>query len=161
MNQSFNGLLLFKVLGDASKRQQYDTFGSADNSASGQGGFGGGSDGYQYQSTVDPEELFRTIFGDAFKQGGARQYENMFTGGGFGGFQQQEQGYDVAQKVLDLSFEEACRGINKEILLRIIDTCKLCKGSKCAPGHKPDTCKQCNGTGMENVQTGPFFMRTT
>ena len=152
-------------MGDDKKRQQYDTFGTADNSASGQGGFGGGggSGGYQYQSTVDPEELFRTIFGDAMrgKKGGASQYENMFSGG-FGGFQQEEQGYDqVAQKVLDLSFEEACRGINKEILLRIVDTCKGCKGSKCAPGHKPETCKQCNGTGMESVQTGPFFMRTT
>ncbi len=85
----------------------------------------------------------------------------MFSGFG----QQQQRGEpqynEVTQKILDLSFEEACRGVNKEVLLRVVDTCKLCKGSRCAPGHKPVACKQCNGTGMENVQTGPFFMRTT
>ncbi len=33
--------------------------------------------GYQnYQSQVDPEELFRTIFGDAFKSG--RGFESIF-----------------------------------------------------------------------------------
>ena len=62
---------------------------------------------------------------------------------------------------MELSFEEACRGVNKELTLRVLDTCGLCKGSKCASGHKPQVCKQCNGTGMESVQTGPFFMRTT
>lgn len=62
---------------------------------------------------------------------------------------------------MDLSFEEACRGVNKELNLRVVDTCKSCQGSKCAPGYKPQKCKQCNGTGMESVQTGPFFMRTT
>jgi DnaJ family protein A protein 3 len=60
-----------------------------------------------------------------------------------------------------LTFEEACRGVNKELNLRVLDTCTSCKGSKCAPGHSPTKCKQCNGTGMESVQTGPFFMRTT
>ena len=67
----------------------------------------------------------------------------------------------VVQKMLDLTFEEACRGVNKEVNFRILDTCASCKGSKCAPGHSPTKCKTCNGTGMETVQTGPFFMRTT
>ena len=63
--------------------------------------------------------------------------------------------------MLDLSFEEACRGVNKELLIRILDVCQSCKGSRCAPGHSPTKCRQCNGTGMESIQTGPFFMRTT
>ena len=65
------------------------------------------------------------------------------------------------KRILDLSFEEACRGVNKTLEIKVLDTCKSCQGSKCAPGHKPTRCKQCNGTGMESVQTGPFFMRTT
>jgi DnaJ family protein A protein 3 len=65
------------------------------------------------------------------------------------------------KRVLDLTFEEACRGVNKELSLRIIDTCPECKGTRCAPGYKPQRCKTCNGTGMESVQTGPFFMRST
>jgi DnaJ family protein A protein 3 len=62
---------------------------------------------------------------------------------------------------MNLTFEEACRGINKEIFLRVADTCNSCKGTRAAPGHKPIKCKTCNGTGMETVQTGPFFMRST
>ena len=67
-----------KVLGDEKKRQQYDTFGGTSEDASsgaGTGGFGR-SGGFQYQSQVDPEELFRTIFGDAFQKG--RDFESMF-----------------------------------------------------------------------------------
>jgi DnaJ family protein A protein 3 len=70
----------YEVLGDDKKRQQYDMFGTAGNdAASGGGGAGhpgGGFGGFHYQSQVDPEELFRTIFGDAFRQG--RDFENMY-----------------------------------------------------------------------------------
>nr|ADR79279.1 Hsp40-like protein [Brachionus ibericus] len=147
----------YEVLGDEKKRQEYDTFGMAGNGMGndGQAGFGGG--GFHYQSQVDPEELFRTIFGDAFKRG--RDFESMFEG--FGAGADSGPQYEVAQRILDLSFEEACRGVNKELNIRVLDTCKSCKGTRCAPGHKPVKCKQCNGTGMESIQTGPFFMRTT
>lgn len=59
---------------------QYDTFGSAGNGAGDFGSAGSygspGSSGFRYQSQVDPEELFRTIFGDAFGKG--RDFESMF-----------------------------------------------------------------------------------
>ena len=88
--------IFFKVLSDSKKRQQYDAYGTADNSAGGGGGPGGfGGGGYQYQSSVDPEELFRTIFGDAFKQRGGSNYENMFSG--FGNQQQEPQFNEVTQ----------------------------------------------------------------
>ncbi|CAF0821270.1 unnamed protein product [Brachionus calyciflorus] len=151
----------YEVLGDDKKRQEYDTFGMSGggNGTGGAAGFDRGGGGFHYQSQVDPEELFRTIFGDAFKRG--RDFESMFDqfGGGAGGDSSPQ--YEVTQRVLDLSFEEACRGVNKELNIRVLDTCKSCNGSKCAPGHKPVKCKQCNGTGMESIQTGPFFMRTT
>jgi DnaJ homolog subfamily A member 3 len=72
-----------KVLSDPNKRKQYDMFGSASGAAGGpSGGPGGpsgpGFGGFQYQSQVDPEELFRTIFGDAFKSG--RDFESFFDG---------------------------------------------------------------------------------
>ena len=119
---------------------------------------------YQYyQSQVDPEELFRTIFGDVFGQRGQRGapggFESMF-GNDFGAEREYEE-MGATQRVLDITFEEACRGVNKEVSLKVVDTCPSCKGSKCAPGHKPQRCKTCNGTGMESIQTGPFFMQTT
>ena len=54
---------------------------------------GSQSGGFQYQSQVDPEELFRTIFGDAFRRG--QGFESMFDG--FGSESQQQQQYEAAQ----------------------------------------------------------------
>jgi DnaJ family protein A protein 3 len=45
--------------------------------------------------------------------------------------------------------------------VRIIDTCPTCKGTRCAAGSQPQKCRTCNGTGMETIETGPFFMRST
>lgn len=81
-----------QVLSDDSKRKNYDTYGMGsdpfssgpdeysgeqartDPSRASQGGFRG----YEYyQSQVDPEELFRKIFGDAFNQAGFGNHDWM------------------------------------------------------------------------------------
>ena len=54
---------------------------------------------------------------------------------------------------MDLSFEQAARGVNKDVNVNVTDICKKCDGSKCEPGHKPSKCNHCNGTGM----VGFFF----
>ena len=85
------------MLGDENKRKQYDMFGAAGSNASagsGGPGMGFGGSGFQYQSQVDPEELFRTIFGDAFRQG--RDFENGFD-------DDRSQSFDVAQVTIIIS----------------------------------------------------------
>lgn len=62
-------------MGDDTKRKQYDQWGATAEQMGGMGGMGGSSgprpgaqsfsQQWQYQSTIDPEELFRKIFGDA------------------------------------------------------------------------------------------------
>ena len=79
--------VVLQVLGDETRRREYDTMGAA--------GFGGGSGGFQqgqWQGThIDPEELFRKIFGDAgFGGGGGR--ESSFGDSIFGGF---DRGHEV------------------------------------------------------------------
>jgi len=155
----------YEVLSDEAKRKNYDTYGMGGDPFGGQGSYPGGRApggqgdfrGYEYyQSQVDPEELFRKIFGDAFNRGGFSNHE--WTGdSGQNGFGQQS----VSQLVLDLTFQEAVRGCNKTVNVRIVDTCPTCKGSRCAAGSSPQKCRTCNGTGMETVETGPFFMRAT
>ena len=49
---------------------------------------------------------------------------------------------------MNLTFEEAARGVNKTININVVETCWQCKGSKAAPGSKPETCPTCNGSGM-------------
>ncbi len=76
------------MLSDETKRKTYDTYGmSGDPFGAGQGASypgargradpgQGGFRGYEYyQSQVDPEELFRKIFGDAFSRGGFGSHE--------------------------------------------------------------------------------------
>ncbi|XP_071787654.1 dnaJ homolog subfamily A member 3, mitochondrial-like isoform X1 [Asterias amurensis] len=140
----------YEVLGDDSRRREYDTMGAA-----GFGGSGGGfQQGQQWQQTnIDPEELFRKIFGNAGFGGG----NNGASVGDsvFGGF---DRGHEV---MMDLTFSEAARGINKEVTVSMEDACDRCKGNRAEPGSKIVRCHHCNGTGQETINTGPFVMRTT
>lgn len=88
----------YEVLSDDSKRQQYDTFGMAGN----QQGFGaqrgGRSGGFQnFHGSIDPEELFRNIFGG----GGFRM-------GGFdtGDFSESNFGFAAASEVLKIDIKK-------------------------------------------------------
>ncbi|XP_076137181.1 dnaJ heat shock protein family (Hsp40) member A3b [Alosa pseudoharengus] len=134
----------YEVLSDEVKRRQYDTYGSASGP--------GQSNAREQQfwrggSNVDPEELFRKIFGD-------------FTGArGFGDFSSIFE--QPPEFVMDLTFTQAAKGVNKEITVNIEDTCPRCDGKGSEPGTKVQHCHYCNGTGMESVNTGPFMMRST
>ncbi|XP_054848489.1 dnaJ homolog subfamily A member 3, mitochondrial isoform X2 [Eublepharis macularius] len=133
----------YEVLSDEIKRKQYDTYGTA--------GFDPGSagSGQQYWSrgpTVDPEELFRKIFGE-------------FSGSSFGDF---HTVFDQPQEyIMELTFTQAAKGVNKEIVVNINDACQRCDGRGHEPGTKVQHCHYCNGTGMETINTGPFVMRST
>ncbi|OQV18601.1 Protein tumorous imaginal discs, mitochondrial [Hypsibius exemplaris] len=157
----------YELLSDDAKRKHYDQWGTAGSDyqqqqqqqhpggASGSSGFGGAQ--YQYQNVnIDPEELFRRIFGDQFKSSGQMGFDpTEDTADNLSGFGRSQE------IVMDLKFQEAARGVNKQIRVNITDTCLKCNGSKCETGSKPVKCPACNGSGMETVSTGPFVMRST
>jgi len=140
----------YEVLGDDDKRAQYDTYGSAGD----QFGMGGGQGGFK--SNIDPEELFRTIFGDKGSPFG--NFANFGQGGGGG-----TEHFDFGPKEyhVNLTFQQAAQGVQKDMYVSIMDTCKKCRGNGSEPGSRPERCPTCNGTGMETVSTGPFMMRST
>lgn len=146
----------YEVLSDDTKRREYDTYGQTSEQMGRAGGGAprgpqGFSQNWQFRSTVDPEELFRKIFGDA-----------NFGSKGFDDFSDSQFGFGGAQElVMNLTFSQAARGVNKDVNLNIVDTCPKCSGSRCEPGTKPSHCQYCNGTGMETISTGPFVMRST
>ncbi|CAF3778370.1 unnamed protein product, partial [Rotaria sordida] len=161
----------YEVLSDETKRKNYDTYGmGGDPFSSGQesspgsssrgrptGASQGGFRGYEYyQAQVDPEELFRKIFGEAFRRGGFANHEWMDEPD-----ENQFGRQGITQLALDLTFQEAVRGCNKDVNVRIVDVCPTCKGTRCAVGTQPQPCRTCNGTGMETIETGPFFLRAT
>ncbi|XP_071371692.1 dnaJ heat shock protein family (Hsp40) member A3a isoform X3 [Centroberyx affinis] len=135
----------YEVLSDEVKRKQYDTYGSTGFDA---GQAGGGQQYWSGQtSNVDPEELFRKIFGEF---SGARGF------GDFSAIFDQPQEY-----IMELTFTQAAKGVNKEMSLNLEASCQRCDGKGYEPGTKVQHCHYCNGSGMETVNTGPFVMRST
>ena len=85
----------YEVLSDDGKRKQYDMFGMSGGGGDSSYGSAAGGRGFEgYTGSMDPEELFRTIFsqfaggagGGARRQGGS---ESIF--GDFGNFATQQQ----------------------------------------------------------------------
>lgn len=132
----------YEVLSNPEKKSKYDQFGHAafDQTAGGGygGGYGGGFDGFD--------------MGDIF---------SSFFGGGFGGGQRQNpnaprRGRDIAYNI-DMSFEEACFGTEREITINHLEKCEECNGSGAAKGSSPTTCPTCHGTGqVKTVQRTPL-----
>ena len=115
----------YECLSDETKRKQYDAFGSG-----GGGGdpFGGGfGNAWNFQSSMNAEDLFRTIFGDNASHGfGQGSSGTTFD---FGGTQEYQ---------MRLTFLEAAKGVDKELRIKIMDTCESCKGTGSKPGTSPD-----------------------
>ena len=141
----------YEVLSDPDKRAKYDQFGHAafDPSAGGPGGAGFGGFGG---------------FGDIFGGGFGDIFGDIF-GGGFGGGQTQRSGPrrgDNLRVRLNITFEEAAFGCEKEINVGRVEQCPDCKGTGCAPGTTPEVCPDCKGTGsVRTTQRTPFGMVQT
>lgn len=128
----------YQILGDEQKRQQYDQFGS---DFAQQGGFGGGMNWNDFMNATRGQGGFGgfnvdlgDIFGDMFGFGGRR-------GGG------QTRGRDI-QVDVELAFEEAVFGIDKELNITKGNACSVCDGSGAEPGAGTDTCNDCGGQGQ-------------
>ena len=147
----------YEVLSDAEKRKQYDQFGQyfGGNAPSGPGPGGPGAGpfggGAQYQ-TVNMGDLgdLGDLFGNLF--GG---------GGGFGGATQAAAGRSARrgndlQYDIQLTFEEALRGVSTKVEVKRAETCATCKGSGAKPGTAPVTCTTCGGTGHVSQGQGMF-----
>jgi molecular chaperone DnaJ len=132
----------YEVLSDSSKRSQYDQFGHAGmgNGAGGFGGFGGGAG-------------FDDIFSDIF---------DMFGGGASGSRARRPQkGADIKVGV-NLTFEEAVFGTEKDIKISREEECKTCHGTGAQSDSDVKTCDKCNGSGQVRVnQRTPFGVMQT
>jgi molecular chaperone DnaJ len=115
----------YQVLSDADKRSRYDRFGHAGvqgETGNGYGGFGFG--GF--------EDIFEDLFGFGMGQS-ARQGPH--------------RGADLRYD-LELTFEEAVFGCDKEIEIERLVTCSDCGGTGAEPGTSPIRCPECNGSGQ-------------
>ncbi len=141
----------YQVLSDPQKRSQYDQFGSAyQNSARGQGGGAGG---------FNPQDFDFSNFAQGFGFEGEDPFDifsNIFGGGGGGRRSRRERGVDL-EYALNLTFEEAIFGVEKEIQIEKTDKCEHCNGNGAEPGAKINTCPKCHGQGQIRVMRRTIF----
>jgi molecular chaperone DnaJ len=135
----------YDVLGDASKRAEYDEVRRMVASGVGPGGFGGfgpggGGETFNFEGNLgDLGGLFGNLFGARRQRRAAGP----------------RRGHDLETE-LHLSFEDAARGPTSTVRFRADTTCATCAGSGAAPGSTPETCPECHGSGTIAVDQGPF-----
>ncbi|MCL1138411.1 molecular chaperone DnaJ [Shewanella pneumatophori] len=128
----------YEILTDGDKKAAYDQFGHAGVDPNrGGGGFGGGAD-------------FGDVFGDVFG--------DIFGGGRRGGQRQAARGSDLRYN-LELSLEEAVRGLTKELRIPTLAACDVCDGSGAKKGTTPTTCGTCHGQGQVQMRQGFFAVQ--
>lgn len=131
----------YDVLSDPEKRKLYDQYGedafSGSGNARGGGGFGGAG--------VNPFDIFNEFFGGG---GGGGGFESFFGGGSRRNNPNAPiDGSDLKYN-LEITFEEAVKGVNKKIEFYRMGVCADCHGSGCEDGSSKVRCKQCGGSGQ-------------
>ena len=128
----------YEILTDSDKKAAYDQFGHAGVDPNrGGGGYGGGAD-------------FGDVFGDVFG--------DIFGGGRRGGQRQAARGSDLRYN-LELSLEEAVRGLTKELRIPTLAACDVGDGSGAKKGSSPTTCGTCHGQGQVQMRQGFFAVQ--
>ena len=132
----------YEVLSDSDKKARYDQFGHAGvdpNFGGGAGGpFGGGFGGGFGGMDFDLSDIFGSIFG-----------------GGGGSTSRSRNAPRRGERVrasLNITFEEAAFGCEKDVNVQRVETCDECTGTGCKKGTTAEKCSDCGGKGVVTTQ---------
>ena len=129
----------YHILSDKGRRTNYDQFGHA----AFEGGAGQSSAGFDTSSFSD---IFEDFFGDFGDGGSSRTSSN--------------RGNDLRYDV-NISLEEAYKGLEKNVKYTTYKKCSSCSGSGVAKGSKPIKCSYCSGRGKVRTNQGFFTIQQT
>ena len=128
----------YQVLSDPEKRAQYDRYGFVPDGAAGGAGQAAGGDGAGagpwaggFAGIPDLEDVFDWFFG------GTRSRERAAEA-----LRGEDLRYDV-----ELDLAQAVFGTEVVVEVPRLEVCSRCRGTRAEPGHPPQTCVQCGGTG--------------
>jgi len=135
----------YSVLSDSEQRRRYDRFGHAGVSSAASAGWG--SPGFG-----GIEDILGDLFGFGDVFGGTRSGGARRTAA--------QRGADLRYD-LEISLEEAAKGLTAPLRIPRMETCDTCKGSGAAEGSKPEPCSACGGGGQVRYQQGFFSVART
>lgn len=118
----------YEVLSDDQKRAAYNQYGHEAPGGMNGEGFGG--------------------FADIF--------DLFFNGGGQTRRSGPQAGSD-RRADMQITLEEAFRGVEKSVKYQRVETCSTCGGNGAAPGTTPETCTTCNGYGQVQQNQNTFL----
>ncbi len=140
----------YDVLGDATKRKEYDQVRKLSNGARNPFGnsYGSrGTSGYRVENVGDFHDILNDALGGIF--GKSRSNQRGSAG--------PRRGMDV-EAPLTLSFIDAVNGVTAAVNVPSQEPCSTCHGTGAAPGTKPTACKRCNGKGIIDDNQGMFSL---
>ncbi len=149
----------YDVLKDPDKKAAYDRYGHAafeqGHGASTGGGFnpgGFGAGGFDFSGGFSGTH-FADIIDEVFGE---------FSGHGRKGQQRETtlRGNDIRYN-LEITLEEAFKGLNSTLRFSALSQCTSCKGSGAEGGAAPSQCKACHGRGKLRFQQGFFTIERT
>ena len=148
----------YETLTDAQKRRMYDQFGpDGPQGFGGAGGPFGGKSGY-YSYTGSGFDGFGDFgdLGDIF---------SSIFGGGFGGrsSSSRQRGPKKGENInvrMEITFEQAFLGVEKEIVITRNEECNHCHGTGAKPGTTPTKCLTCHGAGQVTGVQNTIFGQT-
>ena len=126
----------YETLMDDNKRATYDRYGE-----DGLNNAGFNTQGPFAQGFGDLNEIFESFF-DGFGFGSSRQVDPNAP----------QRGQDLRLDI-ELDFEDAVFGVEKEITIDHLEVCKTCKGTGAKAGTEPVTCSTCGGRGQVQQST--------
>jgi molecular chaperone DnaJ len=140
----------YEVLSEPQKRAAYDQYGHSAFDPRMRAGGGGRSGGFH-----DPFDIFREVFG-----GSGSIFDELFGGGQQRDPTGPQRGADLRYD-LEIGFEEAVLGCEREITLAKMDVCDTCNGSGAESGSATKVCTACGGRGQVISSRGIFSIAQT
>jgi molecular chaperone DnaJ len=105
----------------------------------------------------DPMDIFREVFGG----GGGDIFESFFGGSGRRQRRDGPQRGSDLRYGLEITLEEAAKGVEKELEFERLVACKTCSGTGSKSGGGTKQCRTCGGVGQVISSRGFFQIQQT